>query len=177
MEFIEFPKISRWSREIIITEKLDGMNGVIYNGIDGEFLVGSRTCWITPSTDMFGFAKWAYEHKQELQQLGHGLHHGEWWGCGIRRGYGLTEKRFSLFNTTKWGINRPICCHVTSILYQGVLTGDIVDKTLEQLKLHGSYSAPTFDRPEGIVIFHTAANICFKKTILNDDKPKSKVKG
>jgi hypothetical protein len=30
--------------------------------------------------------------------------------------------------------------------------------------------------PEGIVIYHTAANICFKKTIENDETPKSKVK-
>ena len=42
-EFREFAKISRLSRECIITEKIDGTNGVIYIGEDGEFLIGSRT--------------------------------------------------------------------------------------------------------------------------------------
>ena len=175
MEFKEFSKISRWSREIIITEKLDGTNGCIYNGENGEFLIGSRTRWITPDNDNYGFAKWAYENKNELQKLGVGYHYGEWWGCGIQRGYGLKEKRFSLFNTIKWEKDRPECCNITNILYKGILTGDIVDKTIEQLKINGSYSAPGFMRPEGIVIFHTAANICFKKTIDKDDIPKTKV--
>lgn len=42
-EFVEFPKIARLSREIIVTEKIDGTNGVIYVGDDGEVLVGSRS--------------------------------------------------------------------------------------------------------------------------------------
>ena len=68
-EFIEFPKIPRLSREIVITEKIDGTNGVIYIGEDGEFLVGSRTRWITPETDNHGFAKWVLANKEELLKL------------------------------------------------------------------------------------------------------------
>jgi len=30
MEFTEFPKIARLSREVIVTEKIDGTNGCIY---------------------------------------------------------------------------------------------------------------------------------------------------
>lgn len=43
MEFTSFPSISRLSREIVITEKIDGTNASIYIGENGEFLTGSRT--------------------------------------------------------------------------------------------------------------------------------------
>lgn len=29
MQFVEFPKMARWSRDIVITEKIDGTNGQI----------------------------------------------------------------------------------------------------------------------------------------------------
>ena len=96
-DFREVPKMARLSREIIITEKLDGTNASIYIGEDGTFLVGSRTRWITPEDDNHGFAKWAYSERERLLTLGAGHHFGEWWGCGIQRNYGLTDKRFSLF--------------------------------------------------------------------------------
>src|SRR6266853_6537645 len=105
-EFVEFPKIARLSREIVVTEKIDGTNGVIYISDNGEVLVGSRSQWIATksngSADNFGFASWAEQHTSELRTLGPGRHYGEWWGCGIQRGYGLPkgEKRFSLFNTS-----------------------------------------------------------------------------
>ena len=42
-EFIGFPKIARLSREIVITEKIDGTNGCIFiGGEDGEFLECSK---------------------------------------------------------------------------------------------------------------------------------------
>jgi len=47
--FVGFPKMARLSREIVITEKLDGTNAQICIGRHGEFLVGSRTRWITPN--------------------------------------------------------------------------------------------------------------------------------
>lgn len=56
MEFMEFPKIARLSRECIITEKIDGTNGQIFIDEDGKFLIGSRTRWITPENDNHGFA-------------------------------------------------------------------------------------------------------------------------
>ena len=36
----------------------------------------------------------------------------------------------------------------------------------------GSLAAPGFMKPEGVVIYHTAANIMFKKTFKNDEKGK-----
>lgn len=175
-EFESFGKISRLSRDVIITEKIDGTNAQIFIGEDGEFLVGSRTRWITPgkTTDNAGFAHWAHEHKEELLKLGPGRHYGEWWGNGINRGYGLEEKRFSLFNVSRWSDPslRPSCCGVVPMLYTGAFDTDSISRLLNQLSVQGSWAAPGFMKPEGIVIFHTAFGALFKKTIENDEKPK-----
>jgi hypothetical protein len=118
-EFVPFPKMARLSREIIITEKLDGTNAQVFIGEDGLIRAGSRTRWITPEDDNYGFARWVHNHADELRGLGPGRHFGEWWGQGIQRNYSLTEKRFSLFNVSRWGEERPACCHVVPVLYRG----------------------------------------------------------
>jgi hypothetical protein len=181
MEFIGFPKIARLSREIIISEKIDGTNAQIYipelttDAQEFPFLVGSRTRWITPENDNFGFAKWAYSNAEELLKLGPGQHFGEWWGSGIQRGYGLSEKRFSLFNTERWNKdNIPSCCSVVPVLYKGLFNEDEIYQTLHDLDQYGSKAAPGFLNPEGMVIWHEAARIAFKKTIKDDEKPKGK---
>lgn len=175
MEFQTFTKIARLSREIVVTEKIDGTNGLIAIGEDGEFQVGSRNQWITPEKDNAGFARWAYEHKDELMALGVGFHYGEWWGQGIQRGYGLKEKRFSLFNTSRWSDDtvRPACCHVVPVLYTGMFDTTKIEAVLEHLSYYGSIAAPGFMKPEGVVIYHTAGNLYFKKTIEGDESPKS----
>jgi hypothetical protein len=45
-EFKEFKKIPRLSREIIITEKIDGTNGVIYIDENNNIFAGSRNRWL-----------------------------------------------------------------------------------------------------------------------------------
>jgi hypothetical protein len=175
-EFVEFKKIPRLSRECVVTEKIDGTNGVIYIGEDGEFLVGSRSRWIDEHTDNHGFHKWVMENKEELLKLGAGTHYGEWWGSGIQRGYGLQkgEKRFSLFNTARWSddLVRPKCCHVVPILWEGPFDTDACDNILRRLQQEGSKASVGFMKPEGIVVFHKAGNLMFKKTIEKDDVPK-----
>lgn len=47
-DFVGFQKIARFSRDVIVTEKIDGTNACIWIGEDGSFLTGSRTRWITP---------------------------------------------------------------------------------------------------------------------------------
>src|SRR5271154_6281092 len=119
-EFVPFQKIGRLSREIIVTEKIDGTNALIEITEDGDFRIGSRTRWLTGTEDNHGFARWALDHRDELiGGLGAGRHFGEWWGSGIQRGYGLKEKRFSLFNVHRWGVTRPECCHVVPELWRG----------------------------------------------------------
>ncbi len=175
MDFLEFPKIPRLAREIIITEKIDGTNGQIAFSDEGQMFVGSRSRWITPEMDNHGFARWAYEHEVDLRELGPGRHFGEWWGSGVQRGYGLSkgDKRFSLFNTSRWSEVRPACCDVVPVLYQGPFHTSAADEALVDLRTKGSRVAPGFMKPEGIVLFHIAGNFGFKRTIEKDEQPKS----
>lgn len=179
MEFQPFPKIARLNRNCTITEKIDGTNASIFIGENGEFMVGSRTRWITPQDDNFGFAKWAYEHKDELMGLGAGHHFGEWWGQGIQRNYSQTSKQFSLFNATRWAddASRPACCGVVPMLYSGPIAEFEVMKgvkaALHRLRTEGSVAAPGFMKPEGIIVWHDAARQLFKVTLEKDEEPKS----
>ena len=66
VEFQEFPKMARLSREVIVTEKIDGTNAQVFISEDGSIIAGSRTKWLTPQDDNFGFAKWVEENKEEL---------------------------------------------------------------------------------------------------------------
>lgn len=193
--FSEFPKMARLSREVIVTEKIDGTNAQILITEDGQFLTGSRTRWITPQEDNFGFSRWAHDHKDELMKLGPGRHFGEWWGSGIQRGYGLPkgEKRFSMFNVSRFCLHGreperipsadprvikyqdmlPVCVGLVPILYRGDFDTQVIKDLLGSLAYAGSKAAPGFMKPEGVVVFHTAGNVGFKKTLEKDDVPKS----
>jgi len=209
--FTPFPKMARLSRQIIVTEKIDGTNASILikslsEGqiapasasavVDGMAIyAGSRTRWITPDSDNFGFAAWVRDHAIELSQLGEGHHFGEWWGSGIQRGYGLAkgEKRFSLFNVVRWCPHgqtpeqipsadprivkfqdvAPACCSLVPVIYRGLFYSPAIDEALDALRYEGSIAAPGFMDPEGIVVFHTSGNVGFKKTLKNDETPKS----
>lgn len=195
MEFQEFPKMARLSRPCIITEKIDGTNAQIWIAPDGDqLLVGSRTRWITPENDNFGFAAWVKAHEDEVRKLGPGRHFGEWWGKGIQRGYGVADKRLSLFNVSRWCLHGhepkttihpdpkippktqdvlPECIGLVPILWEGEFCTSHASGALTALASIGSKAAPGFMDPEGIVVFHVAAGIGFKKTIKGDSMPKS----
>ena len=214
-EFAPFPKMARLTRPCIVTEKIDGTNASIFigpsDGSDPNLIseyyaedvvlgiwAGSRTRWITPSSDNFGFAQWVKDNATELFKLGAGSHFGEWWGKGIQRGYELNERRFSLFNASRWveagnpiGLWKetwddkdktmkrvfqeyaPACCHVVPTLHRGDFSTFAVNLCLEDLAAHGSAAAAGFMKPEGIVVYHTAGDVGFKKTIEDDGAPKS----
>ena len=171
-DFQGFAKIPRFSRDCIITEKIDGTNAQIFIGEDGEFEVGSRNRWITPNSDNYGFARWAYDRRDDLvEALGPGRHFGEWWGKGIQRKYGMQKKIFSLFNVRKWP-EPPKHCQVVPVIYEGPFNCLAIFQALTKLSLCGSVAAPGFDDPEGVVIFHKASGQLFKKTLQNDEVPK-----
>lgn len=198
-KFQEFPKIPRLMREIVVTEKIDGTNaqvricsiadaeadGLGMNGRaiatkDGEMMLcGSRNRYLTLNKDNFNFARWVADHSDELWALGLGTHYGEWWGCGIQRGYGLSEKRWSLFNVSRWSDRelRPACCDVVPVLYQGMFSLNAIEESLVNLSLSGSRAALGFMEPEGVVVFHTALNGYFKRTIENDETHKGGQRG
>lgn len=214
MKFESFNKIPRLSRDITITEKLDGSNGqvFIYDSNDDilwpnqevdtivtkQFIqdyslyekegiyifAGSRNRWLTIHKDNYGFANWVQKNAEDLLNLGVGRHYGEWYGKGIQRGYGLNEKHFALFNVGRWAnhndtwealdprIQCPACCEVVPILDEGVFNTQLIEDYVMKLKQVGSLAVPGFMDPEGIVIYHSASGKMFKKTILNDEKPK-----
>ena len=186
IEFRPFPKIPRLNREIIITEKIDGTNGVIHVADDLTVTAGSRNRWLTIEKDNFGFAKWVAENAEELAEgLGPGTHYGEWWGSGIQRGYGLVngDKRFSLFNVGRWRDDQwdyvgPGCCTAVPIISRldSVIGGHFeygIEYALADLRRKGSYAALGYMNPEGIILYFTAARQYFKVTLENDMAPKT----
>lgn len=190
--FVSFAKIPRLMRDCVITEKIDGTNASVlveYDPDDSGYpddpdrlivTAGSRTRWIAPGkmTDNFGFAAWVAEHADELAQLGVGHHFGEWYGSGIQRGYGMTERRFALFNVSRWSDGgsdtRPACCDVVPVLYEGLFTTGVVDLCMSILANNGSLATGADDgwNAEGVVVYHTASRTMFKRTIEGDEKPK-----
>lgn len=216
MKFQPFPKMARLTREMIITEKIDGTNASVFiydpaenteadegftsatdkDGKVWNIKAGSRTRWITPQDDNFGFAKWVWDNAQELVSLGVGHHFGEWWGSGIQRGYGYKkgERFFSLFNVSRWCEHGtepqqiptadprivkmqdvlPECVGLVPVLRIGPFDTTTAEAALHTLKEQGSYASKGFMNPEGIVVFHVAANVGFKKTLDKDDQPKGK---
>ncbi len=180
-EFKEFPKIFRYSRDVVITEKLDGTNACVVieddNGLVGRISAQSRTRIITPEDDNYGFAKWVQTNADVLKAtLGVGYHYGEWWGQGIQRGYGMNRKVFSLFNTHRWASldNNDIGLSVVPTLWKGNMNEIYfrLEMELGRLEELGSAAAPGFMKPEGVVIFHTHGNFLLKKTFDKDDAGK-----
>lgn len=200
----------RLRRECVITEKIDGTNAQIsiyptnaltpYHsqiiGITGGFAVqvGSRTRWINPESDNYGFAKWCYAHLDEIVTLGEGRHFGEWWGNGIQRNYGAPDKRLSLFNGHRWCLHGstpntiggpnptapaklqdilPPCIGLVPTLFKGTFSDLVVETCLNRLFVQGSVASPGFMKPEGIIVHHVAAGHGFKVTLENDGLPKS----
>lgn len=195
IEFKEWPKTPRLMRNITITEKIDGTNAAIgivpsddYNDpsifthvkVGGDIFgvyAQSRSRLITPgkSTDNYGFAGWVERNAEQLvSSLGEGLHYGEWWGNGIQRKYGMTEKWFSLFNTSRHagleaeGINLA----VVPVLYEGPNDTDAIATALESLRVNGSVAAPGFMNPEGICVYQAASRQISKVTLDHNDAGK-----
>lgn len=152
----------------------------------------SRKRLITPESDNFGFARWVFDNADDLFTiLGVGRHYGEWWGSGIQRGYGLDkgERRFSLFNVSKYapliaghwdtyGDEVPALYNqigTVPVLYQGPFSEQEIEDCMQNLEEHGSQVTPGFDNPEGIVVFHTAANQVFKWTFEDAAKGNSEL--
>lgn len=202
-EFKSFSHIKRFSRECIITEKVDGTNAQIFitpihkshydnavldyfYGEDGStwgIYAGSRTRWVSPQSDNYGFAQWVKDNINTLKLLGPGRHYGEWYGRGINRNYGLKDRGLALFNVSFWEKLHPVSktrlavigVGCVPVLIRGILSSHIIEWALGQLKDLGSFAVPGFYKPEGIVIYHEPSGTLFKKTLEHDDRPKGKI--
>lgn len=162
-EFQAWPKIPRWQNEsYVITEKIDGTNGCIIITEYGDIFAQSRTRILdeTSDGDNYGFCKWVLGNKDDLLSLGEGYHYGEWWGCGIQRNYGLTERRFSLFNV--WMHEIPEC--VSKVPVIGTKLADCITNITEL----GSKAVPGFMKPEGLVIASTMNRGMRYKYLINE---------
>lgn len=194
--FERFPSLSRFSQGWTVTEKIDGTNAQVFIiPCTGDFenyksealaekeglylFAGSRSRRITLDNDNMGFARWAQQNAEMLlTTLGEGRHFGEWWGQGIQRNYGLKEKRFSLFNALRWKQEElPEDLHVVPCLLRDTYidnASSTFNSLLEELHKNGSYAAPGFDNPEGIVMYHRQSGVSFKKTFDYDEYGKWK---
>jgi len=227
-EFKEYPKIARLNRDIVITEKLDGTNAaIIIEETDTPQVVSNELRWVAgvgtnylvsaqsrnrilecgeKGKDNFGFAAWVARHKHNLVGLGVGYHYGEWYGFGIQRTYGLTEKRFALFNVLRWQEDEQQSLVFKSVqalvpnlelvplLYRGPrMQGTAIRPTFMMPDGHEvvpyapfidmpdwiiammkqgrikNLAVPGYDKPEGIVVFHTASRQLYKATLEGDE--------
>jgi hypothetical protein len=200
-EFTGFPSIARLRRDCVISEKIDGSNAAVFieelnsemDYSDDKFMIAeikddnavfdtyygvyaqSRKRLITPQDDNFGFAKWVQANAEGLvEALGVGLHFGEWFGSGIQRGYGLPkgEKRFYLFNTSRWkdvDFSAVPGLGVVPELFVGEFSTENIDRVKAELLETGSHASPGFPCPEGLVIYHTASKNLYKVTYGPED--------
>lgn len=198
VEFQSWPKIPRHNKAltVTITEKIDGTNGQIFifpfsqmttqvapyvlhsfsaGGTAYCMVAGSRSRYLLPEKgeDNFGFAQWVLDNKEDLSHLGQGRHYGEWYGMGIQRTYGLSERRFALFNTARWSEEewneKPFCCDVVPIIYRGELDRTTVKWVMHRLKAFGSIAVDEFMNPEGIVIYNHTLKVSTKLTFEHVD--------
>ncbi|MBL4591208.1 MAG: RNA ligase family protein [Phycisphaerales bacterium] len=170
MSEVEFKAWGKIPREnpftVTITEKIDGTNGCVI--IQDNEIVGvqSRKRFITPEDDNYGFAGWVGSNKSELLTLGDGYHYGEWAGVGIQKNpLVLDRKHFFLFNTSRWNPdnpNRPGCCDVVPILFQGELLADTIPVLLDNLKRRDPVG-------EGVMVYYHTFRKYTKHTIISSD--------
>lgn len=199
MEFKAWPSIPRMSKErAIVTEKLDGSNSAVRirpwnifedsaNAVNTVEVDGTlynlwaqsrkRFLGITKDTDNFGFGGWVFDNSEKLVKiLGPGDHYGEWWGSGIQRGYGLSEKRFSLFNAPRWmELIKPTEAtteipnlYTVPLLYSGQFYDLNVGELRQDLINNGSKVVPGF-KSEGMVVYLREVNASYKVLLENDD--------
>ncbi len=170
MNNIEFKAMEKIPRKnpftVTISEKIDGTNACIV--IEDNEIVGvqSRKRFITPEDDNYGFAQWVEENKVGLLAMGDGHHYGEWAGVGIQKNpLKLEKKHFFLFNTFRWNENnpnRPECCDVVPVLYQGELKPDTIPTLLDRMKDDNVTH-------EGVVVYFHAFRKYTKHTIKSPD--------
>lgn len=160
---------------LVETEGIDNYSDGIW-----AIFAQSRTRFIYLNNDNFDFAAWVYKnHIQLMKILGPGRHYGEWWGSKIQRGYGLKERRFSLFNASRWADTITVEPGSTSvsalctvpILYKGPFDASQIDKWTAYMKL-GSKAVEHHWDSEGIIVDLREAGARYKILLENNDNHK-----
>lgn len=199
MVFQSWPKTPRLFKNMVVTEKLDGTNGCVViipeeNEPDPTYGININGYWVYAQSrtrliplrargmddigwrkrDNAGFGEWVRLNCYLLTEaLGAGYHYGEWWGHGIQRGYGLEkgDRRFSLFNTKRWGyLSDPGLAAnvpglgVVPVMEEYTFDTDVIRDIFSDLMGGGSYAVPGYMNPEGLVVYHPASDQVFKMT-------------
>lgn len=210
-DFKKWDKIPRLANEkMYITEKIDGSNAcvvilpfepeydifeasdnfalVTVDGVHYKVAAQSRTRFLLDEKgkDNFNFARWVSENVVELvRTLGYGRHYGEWWGSGIQRGYGLLngERRFSLFDTRRWGAESEGFLNIVNSkvenidivpqLYSGPVDLGRISDILHELDVDGSRVVNSYQKAEGVIVNFSLARVSYKAFINDDGMPKS----
>ena len=182
MDFVAFPDIKKFAiAQMSITQKIHGSNAqiVIWKEeayhfgtepvMNSHIRAGSRTRWIYPHDDNYGFAAFVEANKAELiEKLGEGTHYGEWAGPGINSGEGLTQKTFVLFDWWRYKDKpMPPQTVVVPVLYAGPVDIAKIDEVMDDLKTNGSKLVPGYMKPEGVVI--SLAGVRYKKVFTAEE--------
>lgn len=168
--FQKFNKIEQFKRmNVLVTTKINGTNSAIYVYKDAktgelDLKTASRTRFIIPEDDNYGFARFVQDNKQEfIESLGEGVHFGEWAGNGINSGEGLDHKELFLFDVYRYKDKTlPKNVRTVPILYHGEYSKGIIESLAEDLKKNGSKIVEGFMRPEGMVIQFSGTNHRYK---------------
>lgn len=176
LEFRGFGKVEHLDGAcMVVTQKIHGTNaqvvilevlnqsgfqpdGSSYAEVDDRtyfIRAGSRTRWLSPEDDNYGFAAFVDKHKEEfIRKLGVGQHFGEWAGPGINSGEGLEQRTFVLFDPSRYPEGQPLPPQtvVVPVLYDGKFDLKVIDTVMNELKANGSKLKPGFMRPEGVVV-------------------------
>lgn len=193
-DYPEFPSIERFDNVYcIITEKIDGTNGLIEigtNGITEEGIVmfGSRKKYLYPGKDNYGFLAFFSPYVSELLKICKEIKeentdfdfinnppiriYGEWFGKGINRGYNLSDRQFMPFNSYYADKLRNIP-NITQPepLHQGKFSREILNDCMNFLREEGSQVVPGYKNPEGVVAYFPKYKFSLKETF---DGPKWK---
>lgn len=172
--------VHSWAKPVTLRVRAEGAEqgdaDNMYETV-GSVYAQSRNRIITPENDNYGFAQFVWDNASVLANgLGEGRHYGEWWGRGINRGYGLDERWFSLFNTGRWtneaieqgGMGDLPVAVVPLLVVHGSLDTAVVADAMDNLASGGSHAAPGYDRPEGVVVFHSKSGHMYKQTFEGD---------
>jgi hypothetical protein len=150
-DFRGMPGIQRYlTADVTITEKVDGTNAVVMVTLNGDVAAGSKSRWLTPENDNFGFAAYVQDNLDRFLELGVGMHYGEWMGNKIQRGYGMDSREFVSFSW--WREHSEHSFKTVPVLYSGVWDELTALCHLRELKECGSKLVSGFMNPEGIVI-------------------------
>lgn len=170
--FEAWPKIPRHNgNTITISEKIDGTNAAILIEQGKMVECQSRTRIIDRHNDNFGFANWAWDNQERIENLlGEGRHFGEWAGPGIQKNpLNLLEKTFFLFDTHRW--HQKLNIHenhgnIKSVpeLYVGEFSPGIITYVMHKLNLKTYCHQNKSMESEGIIIYYHSSRSYEKLT-------------